>query len=485
MGGPLTGPTSYVYSLSVSPDGRTLAAAVVDHAVWLWDISDPAHPALLADLAAATGVVSDVTFSPNGHTLVASGSDQVLTFWDYHPSEGRGPDLLADRKPNNARRMGRVRAGRGVLSALPLNLVEPTVRPADWLLGRVGPVVPALVGAACISSSAIVVQLAHTEAGTTAFLRCVLALPGLYALALWEQRRYGRRSARDRLMAAFAGAFLGGDLVLWTHSIYDVGAGIATVLGNLQVLFVTTIAWVVLRERPRKQFLVALPVVLGGVVLLAGVIGHSRSGEHPVGGVLYGLGTSVCYAIFILVLRRNTKGLAQIAGPLADATLGAALASLVLGLAFRATELPYVAGGVWLVGPARFRQPDARMAPYHFVAASPARHHLVAAPATPACGLARTGRSGALPAADAHPAVGGDPGLRRGADHGSVGLEPRHRTRATCRVTRGVLMSALGSSGALGVVVEGGQAGCARLPGVQGGTLPAAPGELEAGRLVA
>jgi drug/metabolite transporter (DMT)-like permease len=221
-------------------------------------------------------------------------------------------------------------AAQGDMSA---RTQTPTVRPADWLLGRVGPVVPALVGAACISSSAIVVQLAHTEAGTTAFLRCVLALPGLYALALWEQRRYGRRSARDRLMAAFAGAFLGADLVLWTHSIYDVGAGIATVLGNLQVLFVTTIAWVVLRERPRKQFLVALPVVLGGVVLLAGVIGHSRSGEHPVGGVLYGLGTSVCYAIFILVLRRNTKGLAQIAGPLADATLGAALAALVLGIA--------------------------------------------------------------------------------------------------------------------------------------------------------
>jgi drug/metabolite transporter (DMT)-like permease len=207
-----------------------------------------------------------------------------------------------------------------------------TVRPADWLLGRVSPGVPALAGAACISSSAIVVQLAHTQAGTTAFLRCVLALPGLYALALWEQRRYGRRSPRDRLMAALAGAFLGGDLVLWTHSIYDVGAGIATVLGNLQVLFVTLIAWLILRERPRTQFLVALPVMLAGVVLLAGVIGHSRTGEHPVAGVLYGLGTSICYAIFILVFRRNTKGLAQIAGPLADATAGAALASIVLGL---------------------------------------------------------------------------------------------------------------------------------------------------------
>ena len=35
---PLTGPTSYVYSLSVSADSRTLAASTVAHAVWLWDI---------------------------------------------------------------------------------------------------------------------------------------------------------------------------------------------------------------------------------------------------------------------------------------------------------------------------------------------------------------------------------------------------------------------------------------------------------------
>jgi WD40 repeat protein len=76
-----------VYSLSVSPDGRTLAASTVDQAVWLWDITDPAHPTVLADLGAATGQVFDVTFSPNGHTVVASGSDQVLTFWDYRPSE--------------------------------------------------------------------------------------------------------------------------------------------------------------------------------------------------------------------------------------------------------------------------------------------------------------------------------------------------------------------------------------------------------------
>jgi len=127
--------------------------------------------------------------------------------------------------------------------------------------------------------------------------------------------------------------FLGVDLVLWTHAIYDIGAGIATVLGNLQVLFVTFIAWLWLRERPRPQFLIALPVVLLGVVLLAGLGGASGPNLHPVAGVLYGLGTSVTYAAFILILRASTKEMLHVAGPLADATAGAALASLLFGLA--------------------------------------------------------------------------------------------------------------------------------------------------------
>jgi drug/metabolite transporter (DMT)-like permease len=193
--------------------------------------------------------------------------------------------------------------------------------------------VPALLGAACISSSAIVVRLANVGAGTTAFYRCVLALPLLIVLAVWEQRRRGSRPLRSRLVAGVAGMFLGFDLVLWTHAIYDVGAGIATVLGNLQVLFVTLIAWLWLRERPRSEFLIALPVVLLGIVLLAGLTGSSSKAFHPMAGVLFGLGASMTYSVFILVLRTNTKELTHVAGPLAEATAGAALASLVLGLA--------------------------------------------------------------------------------------------------------------------------------------------------------
>jgi drug/metabolite transporter (DMT)-like permease len=198
---------------------------------------------------------------------------------------------------------------------------------------RVNPVAPALLGAACISSSAIVVRLADVGAGTTSFYRCVLALPLLTLLAVVEQRRHGPRSLRSRALAGLAGVFLGVDLVLWTRAIYDVGAGIATVLGNLQVLFVTFFAWIWLRERPRSQFLVALPVVLFGVVLLAGLASTTGPNFHPVAGVLFGFGASITYSVFILMLRANTKEFPHVAGPLADATGGAALASLVFGLA--------------------------------------------------------------------------------------------------------------------------------------------------------
>jgi drug/metabolite transporter (DMT)-like permease len=193
------------------------------------------------------------------------------------------------------------------------------------------PVVLAVVGAAFISSSGIIVKLAGTAAGTTAFYRCLIALPGLVLLATLEQRKLGSRDTKSRLLAMAAGASLGVDLVLWTHAIYDVGAGVATVLGNLQVLFVAFIAWAVFKEHPRAGFLIALPFVIAGVVLVAGLANRSHGAFHPIAGIVYGLGTSVSYAVYIIVLRHTTAKASHVAGPLADATFGAAIAALAIG----------------------------------------------------------------------------------------------------------------------------------------------------------
>ncbi len=212
------------------------------------------------------------------------------------------------------------------------------------------PVLTAVLGAACISSSAILVTLAHVGDVTTAFFRCALALPLLVPLALLEQRRLGPRPLSSRRNAVIAGLFLAVDLVLWNHAIADVGAGVATVLGNLQVLFVAAVAWVVLRERPGKRYLVMLPVVLAGVVLVSGVLGGHAAGLHPLPGVGFGLATSAAYACFLLTLRTTGGRTPHVAGQLADATVGATAGSVVLGLLFGGFQLaiPWPSFG-WLL----------------------------------------------------------------------------------------------------------------------------------------
>jgi len=96
------------------------------------------------------------------------------------------------------------------------------------------PVAAALLGAACISSSAVVMKLASTSASITALGRCVFALPLLGALVMYERRRGAQAlPSRGRWLARLAGAFLAADLIVWSHTIDAIGAGLGTVVTNL------------------------------------------------------------------------------------------------------------------------------------------------------------------------------------------------------------------------------------------------------------
>ncbi len=201
------------------------------------------------------------------------------------------------------------------------------------------PLLLAGLGAASISASGVLIKLADTGPATAAFYRCLLALPLLIALAVLEQRRRGPRPAAAHRGAFVAGLCLAVDLVLWNHAIADVGAGVATVLGNLQVLFVAFAAWALFGERPERRFLIFLPVVLVGVVLVSGMVGGDGGGTHPLAGIGYGLGTSVAYAVFLLILRRSSASTPHAAGPLSEVTAGAVLGALVLGLVFGGLQL--------------------------------------------------------------------------------------------------------------------------------------------------
>ena len=202
------------------------------------------------------------------------------------------------------------------------------------------PVLAAILGALTIAFSAIFVRLADVTPATAAIFRCAYALPLLGALAWYERRRYGPRAAGQARLAWIAGAFFAADLVLWHHAIEEVGAGLATVLGNTQVVFVPIAAWLILRERPGARVAASVPVVMIGVVLISGALGGGEAyGRDPVLGVLFGIGTGLAYAGFLLVQRRANADHRRPAGPLFDATLSAAVFSLLIGLPLGEVDL--------------------------------------------------------------------------------------------------------------------------------------------------
>ena len=207
------------------------------------------------------------------------------------------------------------------------------------------PAVIALGGATCIASSAILMKLARSSAVADALFRCGFALPVLGPLAHRERRRgaavLGRRA---RSVARLAGVMLAANLVLWQHSIVAVGAGMATVLGNIQVVVAAGLSWAFLGERPCRRFLLAPPVMLLGLVMTAGLLGSHPAGDDPGLGMLYGSTTALLYSGSILLLRQTTSAHSEpdphltaatipVVQPLYEATLTATATSAVMVLA--------------------------------------------------------------------------------------------------------------------------------------------------------
>jgi drug/metabolite transporter (DMT)-like permease len=166
---------------------------------------------------------------------------------------------------------------------------------------------------------------------TAAVFRCAYAVPFLVVLAAAETRRYGPRPARDRWIGVLAGILFAADLICWHYSIRYVGAGLATVLGNLQVVLVAFAAWAVLGERPERRIVAAVPVVFIGAVMISGALETGGYGEDPALGTVFGLLTTLAYAGFILVLRQVNRDVRRPAGPLLDATATSAVACAAAG----------------------------------------------------------------------------------------------------------------------------------------------------------
>ena len=186
----------------------------------------------------------------------------------------------------------------------------------------------ALLGVLSISFSAVFVRLARVSPVAATFYRSVYAIPVLAVISLANRGRDARTS-RERLLAFVSGLFLAVDLDLWHESIALVGAGLGTVIPNVQIVFVAVVAWMQHGERPRARTIAMIGIVLFGVTLTSGLARGDAYGTRPGEGVALGVAAGLCYAFFLIVFRASNRSLVPPAGPLLDATLGTAVGALL------------------------------------------------------------------------------------------------------------------------------------------------------------
>jgi drug/metabolite transporter (DMT)-like permease len=193
-------------------------------------------------------------------------------------------------------------------------------------------------GAVSLSASAVLLGLAATTPATATAARCLFALPAVAALAAGERRRHGALNRQAHFWAAVCGVLFAADMLWWTQSIPEVGAGLSTVLVNTQVAIVPLLAWLVDRERSGPRFLWSLPVVLAGVLLAGGIFERGISGTNPPLGTVHAIAAALCYSGFLFLLRRVGQGgrpLQTYAVVLASATVVA----VVVGFASQSLDL--------------------------------------------------------------------------------------------------------------------------------------------------
>ena len=196
----------------------------------------------------------------------------------------------------------------------------------------------AVIGALAIAFSGIFYVASDVSPSTGVFFRCLYGLPILVLVAAGERRSLGPMSRRAVALCVVAGACFAVDLISFHYAVDVIGAGLGTVMGNVQVVIVAVVAWLAFGERPRREVIVAIPVMLFGVVLVSGVIGSGAYGANPVLGVQIGLLTAASYAAYLLIIRRATPD-RRPAAPVAIATAVTAVGALVFGLAIGDIDL--------------------------------------------------------------------------------------------------------------------------------------------------
>ena len=218
-----------------------------------------------------------------------------------------------------------------------------------------------LAGGCAIAFAPIFVRLSDTGPVASAFWRCALAAPFLWAWLLARPsprpspKGEGEKSPSPlgeggdegpRFTPLFlAGLFFAGDLGVWHWSITWTSVANATLLANLAPIFVTLAGWLLWKRRVTRTFLAGMFVAIAGMFILVGP-NFSIGGTRLLGDALGAL-SAVFYAAYMLAIKQARDAQASTARLMAWSTTITALVLLPIALLSPQPMLPAAAQG-WL-----------------------------------------------------------------------------------------------------------------------------------------
>jgi drug/metabolite transporter (DMT)-like permease len=186
-----------------------------------------------------------------------------------------------------------------------------------------------LFGAILISTSSVWVKLADLAPTVSGFYRMAIGGGLLIVICVMTGRPLWHSGAYT-LKLFFAALFFAVDLWLWHRSIIFVGPGLATVLGNFQVFFMTLFGVLFLSERIGWRFLTGLGLAFIGLFLLVGVDWASFDAGYRK-GVIFGLCTALAYTGFMLVMRQ-LQGMKSTLSPMSNLGVMSLMCAAILAV---------------------------------------------------------------------------------------------------------------------------------------------------------
>lgn len=163
-----------------------------------------------------------------------------------------------------------------------------------------------VIGAIMISFSGVWVKVSHVTPTASAFYRVFFGGIILLSAAIFR-REMVWHGGRHLLLSLICGLLFAVDLVLYHYSVLYVGPGLGTILPNFQVFILAITGIFFFGEKVRMLFLISIPLAFIGLFLIVGIDWGQLDQLNKM-GVYFGLTAAVCYAAFLLFLRKLQSG---------------------------------------------------------------------------------------------------------------------------------------------------------------------------------